>query len=374
MICGMVFSLLGAILPDIVARLGIDQARSGLLPLSLYLGACLGMLTIAILIHLASTKIWMILSLGLFTFASFWACLSRSMFSLLPPLFILGFAHGIGILFCGMVVQRLTLGQGSRSMNTLFGFFALGVTVEPMLAVSILSRGGSFQTVTLVLGGCALVILLLSWLILPWGKEKIEALTLPKLKNLLYRYRYIALGLAGLQFLYVGAESIGNVWIPKYLMDTFREQVSVKEAGLMLSIFWAAITLGRWISAALSRVLSPFKILMVLGILALTGLTLAPGLSQLRGVEIALILLGFGLSGMVPFILASTERVPENLSSTAFAFVMMAGVPGGGVFSMLVGLISRSYEFRLGMWSGLFPITLLLIGFVLLHRRYELFS
>lgn len=134
-----------------------------------------------------------------------------------------------------------------------------------------------------------------------------------QLRNLFCKYRHIVIGLAVLQFLYVGVESIGNVWIPKYLNNTFSGQVSVSEAGFILSFFWAAMTLGRWISGSVSRIFPPFKILMVLTLLALVGLTLAPGVSQLRGAKISFILLGFGLSGIFPFILANTERVQKIL-------------------------------------------------------------
>ena len=373
MLCGMIFSFLGVILPDVMTQLGIDHARSGLLPLALYLGACAGTLAVGIFIQKTSNRMWMILSLGIIVFASVWASLAQSLLILLFCLFGLGAAQGIGVLFSGMVVQKLTRGQGNRSMNILFSFFSAGLTVEPLIATRILSLTGEFQHVMLALGGCAFALLPIS-LFLSREKQAMKVLVIQHIKPLFSRYRHIVIGLAALQFLYVGIESIANIWIPKYLSNTFSGRISLNESAFILALFWAAITAGRWICAGASRILSPFRLLMILSLLAIAGLALAPMSSQLLGAESSFILLGLGMSGMFPFILANTERVPKDLAGTLFVTIIIAGTLGGGIFSAIVGPISQSYGFRAGLWSALLPMLILVFGYIHLYRRCSFFN
>ena len=374
MVPAMAFSYLGATLPDIREQFDLTRTHAGILPMVLCSGAVAGMLVVGFLVHIASPRRWMVATMGTEVVGALLMANATRLVTFIVGLAILAFGHGIAVAFAGSFVQRLTVGRSSRSMNVLYGFFAAGVTIEPVLAGQMLHHGASFRAPAWVLAGAALVVMVLSALAVLPQVGAPARVTTASLRRLFGKHRAVFLGLAAVQFVYVGAEAVANVWIPEFLLSAFPTNVHLATAGLVLTGFWAAMTVGRWISGALSRWVSPFRILLVLNAVSVVGIVTAVSTKSPTLAKIMFVVLGLGFSGVVPLILAAVEHLPAETSTTAFAIVLASGMLGAAVISPVVGPIADVWGFRVGMLTSVIPIGLLIAGIVLLRVRRGLFS
>jgi FHS family glucose/mannose:H+ symporter-like MFS transporter len=189
-----------------------------------------------------------------------------------------------------------------------------------------------------------------------------EGLSTAAVGELVSDYRLLFVVVVAMNLCYVGSEAVPNAWIPKYLHDTFPGHSEFRGT-LVLSLFWAAITAGRFACAALLARGAPSR--MLLGILAggaCLCLLVAPFLARLAS-EIAFIASGLFFSGMFPIIISHTERLPDKSFGAMFILVMAAGMLGAALAGASVGMIADFLTFRAGMMTaaGLCLLVLALI-------------
>jgi FHS family L-fucose permease-like MFS transporter len=160
----------------------------------------------------------------------------------------------------------------------------------------------------------------------------------------LLRDRRFAFGAVSI-FLYVGAEvSIGSILI-NYLMQTSVLAVSAANASELASLYWGAAMCGRFIGAAVLRIVAPNVALS----LCATAATLLAAISSLASGNLAagaIIAIGLCNSIMFPTIFAMSledlgSRRPQGSGILSMAIV------GGAIMPIITGIVAD--------WQGLAP-------------------
>lgn len=153
----------------------------------------------------------------------------------------------------------------------------------------------------------------------------------------IWRHKHLVFGALAI-FLYVGAEvSIGS-----FLVNFFAEKhiasLAAKDAGKLVSYYWGAAMIGRFIGAAATRYIKPTYVLAFNGVCAISLLafTIASG-GQIAMWSVLAV--GFFNSVMFPTIFTLAIRRLGPLTSRGSGLLCQA-IVGGALIPLLQGLVA----------------------------------
>lgn len=216
----------------------------------------------------------------------------------------------------------------------------------PLLAAFMASWMGNWKLVFLVYGVTSLITLL--WLFLTPIEEAgvgREASTFTSCFSLL-KNRFILLMVLGI-FAVVGADVGMNSNIANYLQAQFG--LSLDEASLGISIYFAALMIGRVLGAILLNWVSPHLFFIATTLVCLLGILamlLAPSLMFAR---IAIVIVGLGAANTFPLIFAiSVEKMPDRLNEISGLMVM--AIVGGAFVPPMMGYVSSTFGVLPSFW------------------------
>jgi FHS family L-fucose permease-like MFS transporter len=163
-------------------------------------------------------------------------------------------------------------------------------------------------------------------------------------KQSIWSQRHCVLG-AGAIFLYVGAEvSIGS-FLVNYLTETNIAAMDVQQASQMVSYYWGAAMMGRFVGAALTQTIRPTYILAANAVLAvvllLTTMTNTGSIAMY-----SVIAVGFFNSIMFPTIFALAIRNLGPLTSRGSGLLCQA-IVGGAILPLVQGVVADSFSIQI---------------------------
>jgi len=146
---------------------------------------------------------------------------------------------------------------------------------------------------------------------------------------------------------YVGAELGSNAWLPSFLI--LYRGWNIIEAGLILSLFWAAMAIGRLGLAKVSERIGYGKMILICGSISLASISLGIVANSLIPVIVLWCITGFCLGPIFPVILAwASSCLPENTGMSSGVIGTVATV--GAMFSpWLIGAVAQTYTLQQGM-------------------------
>ena len=264
----------------------------------------------------------------------------------------------------------------ARHMNWLHGSWGIGASTGPVVMGAVMLKTGQWSSGVLSLGLIQLLITALLWFYLalwqqPIPKPKIDQQALqptPHPSPLSIPAR--AAWLAPMSFmLYVGAEAGAGLWAVSILVQ--ERGLSLVQAGMGLSLYFGAITLGRFgVGLFAHRMHNRQWVKVGLG-LALMGATVfALPLPSFMGL-IGLALMGLGCAPIFPSMMhETTERFPAEMARTLVSRQMVFSYAGGSLLPAGLGVLAS--------WAGLswvMPgVILLLLGLWLTTQRLDLIT
>jgi len=240
----------------------------------------------------------------------------------------------------------LTLGQFIKAISSFLG---------PIIAGMAASYWGDWKLIFAVYAGTSLLAALWLMLSIP-GKEKSEEAKATFSTTLsLFKDKMIIWLFLGILFI-VGIDVGLNTTIPKLLMN--KVEMSLNEAGLGTSLYFAARTIGSFAGAILLvKYAAPrfLKLSMFVAIVAFAGLLIA---NESWMIYLMILIIGLMCANVFSIIFSfALKHKPER--SNEISALMIMGVSGGALITPLMGVISD----RFGQVAGL---SLLLVCLVYL--------
>jgi fucose permease len=248
----------------------------------------------------------------------------------------------------------------ARHMNWLHGFWGVGAASGPILMGLALAGAGGWTAGTRTIGWVQLAFAAVLWASLAlWRhsprKTSDDSTTPDEIPVVFKPLRTQALWLAPLSFLlYVAAEMGTYLWTASLLVTN--RGVSLAEAGVWVSVYFGAITTGRFGAGLIASRLGSRRMIM-LGIgMATTGATLfalpwLPNALNLAG----LVLMGLGCAPVFPTLMHETaRRFPAEVARKVISWQMMAAYAGGSVIPAAFGLLAT--------WLGLGAVMPVVVG------------
>lgn len=274
------------------------------------------------------------------------------------PLFLFSFfvlASGITLLQVAGNPYVAVLGKAetaSARLTLTQAFNSVGTTVAPVLgSILILTQlEQAPDSVTavkmpyLVLSCVMLLIaLVISFIRLPEIKSAAEVQPETDSKGA-WSFRHLRLGAVGI-FLYVGAEVAIGSFLVNYFGLSEVMGMAETEAGHYVAFYWGGAMVGRFIGAYVLRRISPEKVLVFTGIMAIILILLSLGTTGLLAMWS---LLAVGLFNAVMFATIFTLAV-KNLKeyTNQGSGILCTAIVGGALIPLLQGFAADAFGLRL---------------------------
>lgn len=356
---GISMLTMGAVLPSLTVKLGLDELQAASLVTFLPLGILAGSLVFGPVADRFGYKIMLLASCVVVLLGLEGIALFGDIPLLQLSIFCIGFGGGILNGETNALVSDIsTDNERGAKLSLLGAFYGIGALGIPVL-LSFLSKYYSFEVILQGTGGFLLLCILFCVPVRfpapkqPQGFPVKEGLKLLKEKSLLL-FGFVL-------FFQSGLEGVTNNWATTYMEKS--TTISADNALLALTCMVAGLTAARFMLAVLLRKINENTILVGSLIVAGIGyalLTRSPDF--LRG-AVAMTLIGAGLASTFPVVLGRLGRLYPALSGTAFSVALVIALIGNTLLNSLTGLLSKAYGISMYPYM---MITSIIIMFILL--------
>jgi fucose permease len=231
-----------------------------------------------------------------------------------------------------------------RTMNWMHACFGIGATLGPLLMTAIVGAGLSWR-LGFAIGAAVYFSLGLIYFTVVrtmtfrgQSHDAADAATRPAPMSETLRLPLVWLGIV-LFLLYTGVESTAGQWT--YTWFTESRAASAYVAGVMTSVFWAMLTIGRFVFGAGAARIGVERLLR----LSMIGAVVAAGLLLVRSLPVgfvAIALLGLSLAAIFPTLTADTPyRVGLRHAGNTIGLQTGAASVGLAILPGLAGIVAE---------------------------------
>jgi fucose permease len=368
---GATLITLGPLLDPIVRDLGIPLAQAGLLSFGFFFGRVVGVLLLNLALARVPIKTIMV-TCALVLMAGSAACglLGVGLWPLSLALFVTGLAGVIPNAISGVWVAAHIHKGLEKAMLSIGAYFALGVVVAPLVIGAALELGATWQWVFLGEAVFAAVVAIVLMVLPIADVQDRENLRARQLKAVSVSHPALLAAILGATFLYVCVEGMLYVWLAKMQVDTFGAGPGL--AALSVTLFWAGITVGRYLTVPLTRYASAARLLAVFASVLtvfVAGLALAPSLAVS---EAFAFFAGIGASACWPLIACYTPRFRGWQAGVVYSGMMLSGTVANTVSPYLFAPTAASFGLRIAVALWLIPsVAVIALAFALEKAAQE---
>lgn len=364
LVFGIVMTTLGAILPDVIVRFGIDKAAAGSLFLLMSFGIMIGSVAFGPIADRFGFKTLLAVCTTLVLLGLEGIALAPSMGWMRIAVFFIGIGGGVLNGAANALVADISVEGRSAGLSILGIFFGVGAFGIPFM-LGFLLDVFTYSTIIAWVGGLVLIpIILVLAIRFPEAKQAggfplKEGIGLTKETTLL---------LFGLMlFLQSGMEITVGGWTSTYFNEVL--DLDPSDAVFFLSLFWAGMVLARMVLGGVLRRVSPALVLQVFIGLTMVGALMMLLSSSLVFATPGIFLIGAGLAAGFPIVLGYVGDLYSRLSGTAFSIVLVIALTGGSLLPWLAGIIGEAFGLRASFLIVPIGLVLMLGIFRILLRR-----
>ena len=366
---GIAFIILGAVSEELKTALGVTNAEIGNLVLTLFLTSVFVQLIVGPMVDKFGYKPVAIVGFLVEGLAMFLIASATSLGTATMACVLLG-VGAMCLNTVGNTLIPVVLFDGkdpARASNFGNAFFGLGYVVTPLLFSLLGSAGVPYATGVLVLGGLMVLFLLVAFSAkFPAGATGYEFSMAFKL---LGTPAVIVAALA--LFCYISLEVSLGTWAKPYMTELFGGAANpgaVSKAGLILSLFGAAMMVGRFVTSTVKNLTAiGIRLIAVLALVAMGAILVMIMTESATVATAAVVLTGFVFAPIFPTIVGVTfAKFEPRLYGSIFGIIFAIGLLGGTFVPQIVGSLSvgatiqQSLLIVAAMAGALFVIALFL--------------
>lgn len=256
----------------------------------------------------------------------------------------------------------------SSLMSLLHGFYGLGVSLSSAILTFFLSTFASWRLAILAIAVIEVLILVL----IMFYHDRFDAREdLSKETNLLdelsqdktFTLRHL---IGPIFYFFYAIEGIVGVFLATYYVENFH--VKPAQAAFYTTLFWLGLMFGRFVTGALTRVMTDKQILF-------SHLVLLLAMSMLLGIQpgayttIIIFVFGLSLSPLYPLMMMLPNQLyPEIIAKRVISYNVGFCMLGILVFPLVFGEVFNQVGF------AIFPILILAISVILLGLALLIFN
>jgi len=340
---GIAFIILGAVSEELKTALGVTNAEIGNLVLTLFLTSVFVQLIVGPMVDKFGYKPVAIVGFLVEGLAMFLIASATSLGTATMACVLLG----IGAMCLNTVGNTLipvVLFDGkdpARASNFGNAFFGLGYVITPLLFSLLGSAGVPYATGVLVLGGLMALFLLVAFSATFPASSTGYAFSMAF--KLLGNPAVIVAALA--LFCYISLEVSLGTWAKPYMTELFggaSNPGAVSKAGLILSLFGAAMMVGRFVTSTVKNLTAiGIRLIAVLALVAMGAILVMIMTASATVATAAVVLTGFVFAPIFPTIVGVTfAKFEPRLYGSIFGIIFAIGLLGGTFVPQIVGSLS----------------------------------
>ena len=345
---GVTLTTIGAALPSLIPRYGLDRTSAGSLLSTLSLGILAASVVFGPIVDRHGYKgVLIAAALGVMVGLEGIALAPTASF-VAAAVCLFGFSGGILNGSTNALVSEISV-QGRGSGLSLLGvFFGLGAFGVP-LVLGLLLKRLDFQ---IILGGIGLGVLIpvamFAAISFPPPKQP-QGFPIRQASKLLREPALFLLGL--MLFCQSGMEITLGGWSSQFVHEALG--LDEDRSVLVLSIFWVGMTTARLLMVRLLKWWSPRPVLVNFWVMEAWGFLLLWQAQAERTAVVGLFLFGFGLAAGFPVFLGVIGELYKDLTGTAFSVAFVLALLGGSTVPFLTGLLADRFGLRLSIQTVL---------------------
>jgi FHS family glucose/mannose:H+ symporter-like MFS transporter len=350
LVFGVVLTTLGAILPDVSARFGIDKAEAGSLFLTLTFGILAASLVFGPLVDRVGYRAPFLVSLVLVEAGLQLIALAPNVGSVRAGVLLIGFAGGVINGGANALVADIS-DRKAAGLSLLGVFFGIGAVGVPFVLGTLSEIR---PAVVLSAIGAVVLVPLLGTLRVAFPPPK-QALSFPVRQAIGLVRERVLLAFGFMLFLQSGVEITMGGWSSTFAGEELG--LSTRAALYFLSLYWLGMMIGRLAHGTLFARVPPQRVLAGSLALAFAGLLLLLGTEHDAVAAAAIFLVGAGFAAVFPVVLGCVGERYSALSGTAFSIVLVMALNGGMLLPFLTGVLGS----RTGVRASLLIVPLALV-------------
>ena len=334
---GISLITLGAIVPDIKAKIGIDDGSAGSLFAILPFGILAGSVLFGPVCDKWGYKLLLAIS-ALFICGGFIALANvTSLNTLRIVIFFFGAGAGAINGATNAIVSDLSTSEKGANLSLLGVCFTIGALGMP-LVLGLLRNIFSFEMILIAVAVLTAVTAIF-YLVISFPPPKhTEGITVKETFSLLSDSMLLLISF--FLFFESSFESLINNWTTTYLDNVLNIDPAKALIALSLSVIGMAVM--RMLIGSVLRKIKPEKIMSALFLVLFAAIIVLKFSSVFYSAVIALFLFGAGLAGGFPFMLGFVGDRFAKLSATAFSIAFTIALTGNVIVNYLVGQISKT--------------------------------
>ena len=355
---GIVLTTLGAVLPSVIERFGIDKAAAGSLFLLMTFGILIGSVVFGPIVDRNGYKGMLLLATALIAIGLEGIAFAPSMAWLRAAVALIGFGGGIINGGTNALVADISAEGRTAGLSLLGVFFGVGAVGVPFILGNLLGTF-SYSAIIAVVGALIVVPFAIT-AATPFPAPKLpHGFPLAAARGLLRDPLLLTMGL--MLFLESGMEITVGGWTATFFKEEL--QIDDRRSLVYLSLYWFGMMLARIaLGSVLKRVAPTRALLGCLGV-AFAGAMLLLLTRNASLAALAVFMLGVGFAATFPVVLGFVGDRYAQLSGTAFSVVIVMALTGGMLLPWLTGVLGASYGLR-GSFV-IVPVALVLLAALL---------
>src|SRR5258708_1802118 len=349
---------LGASLPAVMSRFGIDKARAGSLLSLLNFGVLAGSLVFGPIVDRRGHKSLLVFALATIIIGLEATAFAPSVELLSAAVLLIGFSGGLLNGAVNGLVADVSAEQRAATLTFVGAFFGVGAAGVP-LALSAFSGAWSNATILAAIAPViALPLVLTALETFPPSKQP-HGFPVADARRLLRDPTLLLMGVV--LFLQSGLETTVGGWVTTFVAEVLH--VGASRGALYLSAFWFGLLVARLTLGIVLRHTSAMRVLFVSISVSLASALLLVSSQSATTAAVGAFALGCGFAAMFPVVFGFVGDRYAELSGTALSLVMSMGLLGGMSLPYIAGVIGGARGMRAALL--VVPLGLLFQGLLL---------
>lgn len=359
-IAGAISLIIGAVLPSVMEKCGLNYAQGGILLSAHSIGFLICSTLTGAVAEFLGRKRTAVAVCTLIPFSLVGLALTTNPVLLFICLLVTGFGRGVINNTNNVTVSTLADGAPGP-VNILHAFFAVGGCIAPAVVSLGIKSGFGYES-ALYLFTLLSIIGIIVYLNIDLDSVKPKKKTKEKsgqfFKNINF---YIIIGI---MLFYLCSETAINGWLTAYLKDTGAMSAAI--APLMVSFMWLDMIVGRVIISRLKM-----KTSVIIAVLC-AGAVFAYGMFMLTKnpviIPVLILFVGLFFAGIYPTCVAALNT-EVNFSAAGMGLAMGSAGIGSIVMPSITGFVADNVSMTGGMVAILVTLILMLIFSVVYFIR-----
>jgi fucose permease len=341
LLVGIVLTTLGAVLPSIIQRLGLDRTEAGSLLALMSLGILAGSLVFGPVVDRRGYRGLLAVAVVLIALGLEGIAFAPSITVLAASAVIIGVGGGVVNGGTNALVADISAEGRAAGLAYLGVFFGIGAFGVPLLLGVLRERLGDAWVVAGIGALVALVPAYYAAIRFPAPKQP-QGFPLRHAAGLLRDPVLVLLGV--ILFFESGMEITVGGWTATYVNQELA--LSPEWALYLLSLYWLGMTGARWVLGWLLKRASTVAILLSSLGVAFAGALILIGARTTVSAGAGTLLTGAGFAAVFPVILGYVGDRYERLSGTAFGVVFVMALTGGTTLPYVTGVLGDAFGLR----------------------------